>query len=335
MSDSLISILLPVKNAEPYLADCLNSIINQSEKHWELLAVEDHSTDQSFAILKAFGQKDPRINVFRNDGQGIIPALRKAYSESRGQLITRMDADDLMEINKLAALKTLLLQNGPGYIGTALVSYFSEYQLGKGYLNYQNWLNDLSRQENNFIDIYKECVIPSPCWMVFRKDLDNSAAFHPDTYPEDYDLCFRFYKNGLTIKTAQQVLHQWRDYPERTSRNDPNYADVHFFELKIQYFLDLDYNSERPLLLWGAGRKGKELAQLLIKKNIPFQWITDNSKKIDKDIYGVKLLSTSYLQQTRNPQIIIAVAAPDALVTIHQQLEKHHLKKAKDFFLFC
>ncbi len=335
MRKPLISILLPVKNASLYLADCIDSIIKQTETNWELIAVEDHSDDDSFKILKAYEQKEQRIKVLKNNGKGIIPALRKAYENSIGELITRMDADDIMVPTKLEKLKACLSDFGTGHLSIGLVQYFSKNALGNGYLKYQNWLNALSLQEHNYYDIYKECVVPSPCWMIYRKDLDQCKAFKPDIYPEDYDLCFRFYKNDIKIKTVKEVLHHWRDYPERTSRNDPNYRDVHFFDLKIKCFLQLDYDPERPLILSGAGKKGKELARILINKNISFQWLTNNPQKIGHNIYGIKLKSELHLKNITNPQIIISIAAPDARHAIQKNLDQLHFEKAQDYFFFC
>ena len=335
MPDPLISILLPVKNASAYLQDCIHSIRNQSESNWELISIDDHSPDDSYEILKKYADQEPRIKIFKNNHKGIIAALRKAYAQSKGQLITRMDADDIMAPDKLGKLKTLLLQSGPKHVVTGLVKYFSKGKLGNGYLKYQTWLNELSIQESNYSAIYKECVIPSPCWMTFRKDLDGCGAFDLDIYPEDYDLCFRFYKHNLKVKAIPEVLHHWRDYAERTSRNDPNYADVHFFDLKMKYFLDLDYAPERPLVLWGAGRKGKQLAQSLNAENIPFYWITDNPQKIGHHIYDVEIHSSSILKKLSNPQLIIAVAAPNAILDIQKTLDQLHFKKTRDYFFFC
>lgn len=335
MQSALISILLPVKNASIYLFECLDTIVEQSEKHWELIAVDDHSTDGSYDVLQKYAQKDHRITVLKNDQQGIIPALRKAFKNSKGVLITRMDADDRMPVQKLEKLKANLLQLGPGHLSTGLVEYFSTDKLGNGYLKYQNWLNRLSSSATNYKDIYKECVIPSPCWMVFREDLERCGAFEPNRYPEDYDLCFRFYQQKIQVKAVPEILHQWRDHPERTSRNDPNYADIHFFDLKIHYFLKLDYDPQRTLTLWGTGRKGKELAKLLIQNNITFRWITDNIKKIGKDIYNIRIESIDVLQSAKQMQVIVAIAAPTELFDINQKLAKQKFIQSKDVFFFC
>ncbi|MEO0338865.1 MAG: glycosyltransferase family 2 protein, partial [Bacteroidota bacterium] len=269
----LISILMPVFNAGPYLEDCLNSIIKQSYTNWELLAINDHSTDQSRKILENFSQTDPRIQFSYNDAKGIIPALRKAYQKSQGSLITRMDADDLMPLDKLEKMTQLLLKHGPGCLATGLVEYFSDEGLKDGYRRYAQWLNQLALANIHYQEIYRECVIPSPCWMLYRLDLDRCGAFQPNQYPEDYDLVFRFYKNGIRPAVVPEIMHLWRDHSQRSSRTMEVYAQQAYFDLKVPYFLELDRKEARPLLLWGAGRKGKRVAQLLIDNGVNFHWI--------------------------------------------------------------
>ena len=153
---------MPVKNAEPFLNDCIESILSQTDENWELLAVDDGSSDNSYQTLKSYADKDSRIQALRNSGSGIISALRLAYENSSGNLITRMDADDKMDSQKLEILKRNLNSSGKGHIAIGLVKYFSETTLGDGYLKYESWLNDLTSVGANYSDIYKECVIPSP-----------------------------------------------------------------------------------------------------------------------------------------------------------------------------
>ena len=328
LQNPLISILMPVKNAAPFLNKCIQSIIDQTESHWDLIAIDDGSTDSSHAILSGFAQKDERIVVLKNNGSGIIDALRTAYSKSQGSLITRMDADDIMAPQKLEILKHHLLDFGEGHIAVGMVKYFSEIQLGNGYLKYENWLNSLTQDANNFNDIYKECVIPSPCWMVYRKDLYKCDAFNPNVYPEDYDLCFRFYREKLMPIPCNQVLHFWRDHPERSSRNDDHYANNQFLELKVKWFLELDFNPEKPLVVWGAGSKGKTIAKLLKRYEIDFRWICNNPNKIGKHVYGIQLESTEITENQNELQVIVAVANPD---------EQNKIGKAIDTeaFWFC
>jgi len=348
----LVSILLPVKNTESYLPACLDSILAQSLLDWELIAVNDHSTDNSAAILNAYAQKDQRIIVLENIDKGIIAALRLAYQNSVGTYITRMDSDDKMAVEKLEVLLNALsvkLTKSPrfekfmsasanqeirGQLAVGQVQYFSATQLGAGYQKYEQWLNQLSAQGNNFQEIYKECVIPSPCWMVHREDLDHCGAFESNRYPEDYDLCFRFYQHGLSVVPSNKVLHYWRDYPNRTSRTDAHYSDNRFLAIKLFYFLKLDYQKDRTLVLWGAGKKGKWIAQYLIKQEIPFQWVCNNPKKIGKNIYGHVLSDAEHFTGMEKAHFIIAVANEAAQQEIYSVLEKGGVL-GKDFFFFC
>ncbi|MGB1318948.1 MAG: glycosyltransferase family 2 protein, partial [Flavobacteriales bacterium] len=305
--DLMISIVMPVRNAGRYLEPCLQSIINQSETNWELIAVNDHSTDGSERVLRKFAQVDVRIKVLDNVGKGIIPALQTAYSHSTSKLITRMDADDLMPANKLQVLKRNLIQNGQGNLAVGQVQYFSDEGLKDGYRYYESWLNGLTAAGNNYSDIYRECVIPSPCWMVYRDDFEQCGGFNSETYPEDYDLCFRFYQQKLNVIPCAEVLHHWRDHSDRSSRNDPNYADNRFLDLKLKWFLELDYDSSRPLVVWGAASKGKALAKGLLNAETSFRWMCNNPNKINKHVYNTLIEDVAKVTKLGNPQVIVAV----------------------------
>ena len=335
MQNTLVSILTPFKNTEAYLADCINSILQQTYTNWELIIIDDASTDESYKIVHAFAENDTRIKLFKNTGSGIIDALQLAFKHSKGNFLTRMDSDDVMLPNKLEVLVQNLMDSGEKHVAIGLVAYFSETGVGDGYKSYETWLNNLTKTGNNYDEIYKECVIPSPCWMVYRIDFIACDAFNPDLYPEDYDLTFRFYKNHYTCIPCDLVLHKWRDYSTRTSRTHIHYAQNHFTALKLHHFLNIDYNPEKTLTIWGAGTKGKIMAKILLEKNIPFEWICDNPKKIGKDIYGKTLLEFKALSKLKNSQSIITVANKLAQKEIRTYLKSLKLEPVKDYVFFC
>ncbi len=326
---------MPVKNAARFLKECLDSIIEQTYLDWELIAINDHSSDGSLALLTDYAKKDPRIAVHTNTGNGIIDALRLAFSLSKGHLITRMDADDRMPSQKLETMTQLLQKQGEGHLAIGGVRYFSEAGLGDGYRRYAQWLNRLTSSSTNFTEIYQECVVPSPCWMVYREDLLRCGSFESNRYPEDYDLCFRFYEFGLEVIGTSAILHEWRDYPTRTSRTDDNYADNRFLELKLDYFCKLEIQTGRPIVLWGAGKKGKTIARYLVDKGLQFSWLCNNDRKIGHQISGVTLMDTSHLYQFKNPIIIIAVANPTDKQEIERLLLHQNKIGGKDYYFFA
>ena len=335
MKAPLISILVPFKNTECYLNDCLDSIVKQTYTNWELLIVDDGSTDASYKIVQNYADKDTRIHLLSNDGSGIIEALRTGYKKAKGTFVTRMDSDDVMALNKLERMQKSLVSHGQGHLALGHVRYFSKAGIGNGYKRYETWLNALTSQGTNFDEIYKECVIPSPCWMVHKTDFDRCGGFTSDTYPEDYDLAFRFYKQKLKCIPSREVLHHWRDYAMRTSRVDAHYAENSFLELKVNYFLELSHDKEKKIIIWGAGAKGKKVAQLLIEKKKPFEWVCDNPKKIGKDIYNKTLKSFEYLSTIEKYQSIITVANDEAQLEIEQFFQTQNRTPMNDYFFFC
>ena len=335
MQSNLISVLVPFKNTSSFIAECLDSIVKQAFTNWELIIVDDHSTDNSYTIVEGFANKDTRIQLYKNKGQGIIAALQLAYSKSKGVFITRMDSDDIMAEYKIQSMHDDLVSYGKGHIALGLVNYFSEEGINDGYSKYEAWLNTLTKTGANFSEIYKECVIPSPCWMIHRNDLSACDAFNSNRYPEDYDLTFRFYEQNFKCIPCNKVLHHWRDYPTRSSRTHEHYALNYFLNIKIHYFLKLDYNPTRPLTVWGAGFKGKTIAKSLIKKDIPFYWICNNPKKIGKKIYKQKMLQFSYIEKLNNPQSIITVANKKAQIKIKNYMDGLNKQHMNDYFFFC
>lgn len=335
MQNPLISILTPFKNTAQFLPECLDSILKQTYTNWELVIVDDGSTDESYQIVKYYAEQDKRIKLFKNNGEGIINALQMAFKNSSGDYITRMDSDDIMAPTKLETLLNNLLKNRKKHLATGLVSYFSEDGINDGYKSYEEWLNNLTINGTNYSEIYKECVVPSPCWMLHKEDFIACDAFNPNIYPEDYDLTFRFYKQQMKVIPCNQILHYWRDYSTRTSRTHEHYAQNYFIDIKLKYFLDLEYDTSRPLAVWGAGFKGKSIAKLLIEKQIDFIWICNNPKKIGKHIYNKELHDFNYLNEVNNAQCIITVANKKSQLEIKSFYKSRNKKAMNDYFFFC
>lgn len=332
----LVSIIMAVKDTAPYLPDCLDSIIAQTYTHWELIAVNDHSTDATPAILEAYAQQDARIKVLHSDRPKLIPTLQVGYAQAKGTLINRMDSDDKMPDYKLQVLVDHWLQYGKGHVIAGGTEHFvDEGVVGDGFLKYERWLNEVARTNTHYQQIYKECVIPSHCWILHKDDFDAVGAFDPIIYPEDYDLCFRFYKKGLEVIGIDYVLHHWRDRSNRISRTWDEYKDNRYFDLKLRFFYELDRDRNRPLVLWGAGRNGKDMAKLLQGFKDTFHWVCDNERKIGKDIYDVRMQHYNDIPVLENPQIMIVVSSPDGKQEIQQLLDSWNKQAVADYWFFA
>ncbi len=334
-SEPLVSIIMAARDTEEYLPACLDSVLAQTYTNWELIAVNDHSIDKTPDVLKEYSQRDSRIRVFHSNREKLIPTLKEGYKHCRGMLINRMDSDDKMPDYKLRILVDEWKKYGKGTIIAGGTEHFLDVgEVGEGFRHYERWLNDVAKRSAHYEEIYKECVIPSHCWIIHKDDLDSVDAFNPEVYPEDYDLCFRFYRAGLKVVGIDKILHFWRDRSNRISRTWDCYKDNRYFEMKIRYFYEIDRNLDRPLVLWGAGRNGKDMAKLILEKESGFHWVCDNHKKIGKDIYGVRLHHFDSIPELDNPQIIVVVASPDGKAGIREQLREWGKKAVADYWFF-
>jgi putative NADH-flavin reductase len=101
----------------------------------------------------------------------------------------------------------------------------------------------------------------------------------------------------------------------------------------VHYFLELHRDINKTLVLWGAGKKGKLVAKELLERNVMFTWITNNEKKIGKDIYGVVLKSDNE-QELANGQIIISISSPAEKVEVQTRLKHERLVNNQDYYWF-
>ncbi len=151
----LISILLPVHNSEKYLSDCLNSLINQTYKNIEIVAIDDKSSDKSYKILNQFKKKDKRIRVYKNIKRyGNSITLNRLVKKTKGSYIAFMDTTDISSPNRIKKQYRFLLAN-PGIVAVGSQCTFindHDKKIGKSdfptdhYLIYQNPLHGISMQ---------------------------------------------------------------------------------------------------------------------------------------------------------------------------------------------
>jgi glycosyltransferase involved in cell wall biosynthesis len=300
----LVSIITPVRNAASWLPECIRSVVEQNLTDWEWILVDDHSKDNSLDIIQRAADGDDRIKLLSPQGRGILPALEQALLVVQGKYVTRMDADDIMPPGRLRIMVRELQKSGPRSVVTGISKYFPAKDLSEGYYRYQNWLNENLNTKNPWAGIYRECVIASPNWLVTTQELKDAGGFDGLNYPEDYDLCFRWYKHGFTITPIMETTLLWREHPQRTSRISEDYNQTAFFKLKILRFLELDYDTGKKLCIWGSGKKAQITRSILRKREVGFISMTLEKLKTDKP--GQHLWYRR-IEDLKEVQILIAV----------------------------
>ncbi|MFT6322075.1 MAG: putative dinucleotide-utilizing enzyme [Granulosicoccus sp.] len=97
----------------------------------------------------------------------------------------------------------------------------------------------------------------------------------------------------------------------------------------------MDFDKNRPLVIWGAGKKGKHLAKKLVEQKIDFYWVSNNDKKNGKMIYDQLVQHFEKVNELENPQVIVSVASPEGQVEILTFFQKKKMKKGEDYYFFC
>lgn len=107
MESNVVSVIVPVYNAEKYIKECVQSVLSQTYKDWELILVDDGSTDCSGTFCDQFAQVDSRISVIHQENAGVTRARAKGVFSSTGNFVYFLDADDTIENDTLEYMVAL------------------------------------------------------------------------------------------------------------------------------------------------------------------------------------------------------------------------------------
>jgi len=160
----MISIIIPAYNAEKYIVETINSVLNQTFTDWELIIVDDGSKDNTAEIVKQFCEKDNRISYYFKKNSGVSDTRNLGMSKAKGEYIALLDADDFFEKDNLSEKLRILEENNIDWVYSNM--YNSDEKL--------NILNvDEGGHSVNILDsilLWYGQVVPGPCSnIVFRK----------------------------------------------------------------------------------------------------------------------------------------------------------------------
>ena len=214
----LISIILPAYNAARFLSESVQSVLNQTYTEWELVIVDDGSTDNTAAIGRSFAESDKRIRYLFQQNGGQAAARNKGLQGAGGDLVAFIDADDLWEPEKLELQLNVLrstevdLVNTDGYI-------FSDTNGDQENEKFAI-VPGKTKGAEMFRLLFAFNRIATLSVLVKRKALEAVGLFDEDrTYQncEDYDLWMRLAKNGASFYGMQEKLMRYRRHPTATT----------------------------------------------------------------------------------------------------------------------
>ena len=332
-----VSILLPCYNASSTLEETLTSLAAQSYSNFEVICVDDGSTDDTSAILDAWGGRDARFVVLKKGHGGVVNAANLGLEFCRAEIIVRMDADDRCHPDRVALQRAYLLDHPEVAVVSSLVKGFPDDQIGEGFNLYYQWLNSLISHEDISREIFVESPIANPS-AAYRKSMVRDLGGYQDHgWPEDYDLWLRLYLAGARFEKIPQVLLEWREHPDRLTHLDSRYSVENFLRAKAHYLAKGPARNRDGVFVWGAGMTGRRLSKHLVREGLPLVAFVDvDPKKIGGTRRGKPILSSQELLgqwgKYGNPILLTAVRARKAGPLIRASLAELKLVEGVDWW---
>ena len=211
MSDELVSIIMPAYNAEKYIADSIKSVLAQTYSAWELIVVDDGSTDGTAAVVKDFVSRDSRVRyIFQENGR-LGKARNTGIANARGSLIAFLDSDDLWIDNKLELqVKALVENNADVVFSNAYI--FSDDNPANIAETFETCVGQFSGPD--FFDaLVRRNQLPVLTVLLKKNALAKTGLFEegrPYHGCEDYDLWLRLAKAGCVFYGMRDLLARYR-----------------------------------------------------------------------------------------------------------------------------
>jgi len=326
-----ISVLLPVHNAAATLEACLASLERQSRTDWECVVVDDGSTDGTAALLERFARRDRRFRISGGPHRGLVAALNIGLARCRGELVARMDADDLMHRARLA-VQAQTLRSHPEWAAVGShVRIFPRSALGPGYREYERWINSMESPDEVRRESWIECPVAHPSLMIRRATLTGSG-YRDLGWPEDYDLVLRLLTRGERIGVVPRRLLGWRHTVNRLSRTQPSYRPECFTACKA-HFLSTTFLADHPrYVLWGYGGTGRALRRALEPLGKTPSFIVElHPRRLGNTIHGARVIPRTDLAQLPRQPLLISVAGAGPRGEIRSYLNSIGFAETTDY----
>lgn len=207
----MVSIILPVYNRQAYLEECIRSVQAQSYQNFELIVVDDGSTDASYPLCEKLADEDPRIRLHQADHGGVSAARNLALDMACGDFVFFLDSDDVIHPKLLETLVSKMTETGAGMAGTDVARAMEKY-----WHKVREKLNETTAVGETRFLTHEEALeevfthsTPFSCigGVMIRRDLIGDTKFRTDLYiGEDF---FFLYENLIKESSAVFLKQKW------------------------------------------------------------------------------------------------------------------------------
>lgn len=304
----------------------------QSDPDFEVIAVDDGSTDATPEILQGWARRDSRVRVHRQPPDGIVSALERARASARGAYLARMDGDDVCEAVRLERQRDLMDSDPSLAVCGTGVRYFPRSAVRDGARRYESWLNERLGSEELEREIFVECPLAHPTFFMKAASVEAVGGYRDPGWPEDYDLVLRLWESGGRLARIPEALLRWREGDRRLHRTDPRYSPDAFVRCKVNYLRRTLLRGLEGAVIWGAGPVGKSFAKGLLEVGARvLAFVEVDPRKIGQSVHGAPVLDTRGGLSVPSALHLAAVGQPGVRSQLRNLLRSHGLRELRDF----
>lgn len=308
----------------------MQSMVDQTFESIEIIAVDDGSTDQTNTMLKEWESRDRRLRCIETHPRGIVSALNLAAETARGELLARMDADDIADPLRLEMQVNLLDTSRQMAACGTLIRYFPRSNVRDGARRYEKWINAVVSPEEIERDMFVECPIPHPTLVLRRDAFEYVGGYRANSWPEDYDLILRLWESGHILGKVPISLLEWRESPNRLSRTDSRYGEVAFRECKAKYLGKRI--AGRKVVVCGSGPVGKAFGLALqANSHVLAAFVDLDPRKIGQTIHGATVVHPNAVGDFLDCYFLAAVGSAKGRGEIRSMLIEAGLNEPAEF----
>lgn len=333
-----ISIVMPVYNKDKYIKESIESVLNQSYKDFELVIVDDASTDNSNRIIKSF--KDKRIKLIELEKNvGVAEAPNTAIRNSTGNIIMRLDADDISDKYRLEKQLKYMLENDYDIVGSKFKVFCDEGKVPDGFIRYMDYSNSLILDED-IINQYTVMPTISHGTMLYKKSILDRYPLNTDFAPaEDYEQLGRMLRDGIKIGKVNDVLLGYRYVMNSESHSRAKEGVIKGYKIKLNFIYDyykLNILKEKKFYIWGSKEFARMLSEELSNKSYEAEvkgFIDFDENVWGNDINKLKVYSPEEAIRNLEDNDIILTMWNLEREKIVDFLEINNLERNKNFFV--
>jgi len=296
---------MPVRNEGRFLRSALASLYSQTFRDWELIAVDDGSTDSTPEILSAASSQDCRVRVLRSTGKGLVTALNTGLAACRGELVARMDGDDVCHPRRFEMQFQFMAENPEVGLVACSFRHFPRQGIKVGMLAYEEWQNTLASHEEICRDLFVESPFVHPSIVIRKQVLESVDGYRDMGWAEDYDIWLRLAAQGCRFARLPETLFFWRDRPERSTRTMPEYTAEAFRRCKAHHLKNGYLREAKDVTLIGAGIEGRAWRKALVEIGVSVcRWVDLDPRKVGMQLHGAPVIPEYAVEPGSGPMLV-------------------------------